>query len=269
MAVDDNEVKEFEEKYKNKLFSVVKQMITEQARIIEQIHNLGTYVGIDEDIPNMGITLNNKLNELQREFQRAGTSMYSSRVEDYGPLELNFATSSFVGDSIIFHLIENATESIDYLIKYDKIISIVANRKLQEAKALKKMTKMDKFWAKIKSYFVPNKQERMEIYTEREKYMLDLYLSNYKSVDDEIWKYNLKDNIISSIVRKIKKGEFTVSNIPGLLQESVIPDLEKLGLADLIPQLQETLLADYKKDLDEIKSEKIEEDENSNDDYSL
>lgn len=89
--------------------------------------------------------------------------------------------------------------------------------------------------------------------------MLDSSLQEYKDIDSDIWKYNLEDNIVQALVKEIagsqKFGDFDIPhkhhafNVPGLLEESVIPDLKRLGLEHLVPQLQEALIEEYKKDL--------------------
>ena len=105
MAIDNKQVKEFEDKYKSVLFGKVGEISSKQHELISQIHDLGKYVDLESDLPNVGITLNNKLVELQHEFQNAGISMYSQKVEDYGLLKLNYVGASFIGDAIISDLI--------------------------------------------------------------------------------------------------------------------------------------------------------------------
>lgn len=72
-------------------------------------------------------------------------------------------------------------------------------------------------------------------YTPEKKESINSPLRDYREIDNQLWKYNLRDNIIPSIVRQIRDRGYSASTVHGLLEESVIPDLEKLGLADLIP----------------------------------
>ena len=59
-------------------------------------------------------------------------------------------------------------------------------------------------------------------------------------IDEKIWDYNLKDNLVQSIVTSIRDQHLSL-NIPELLNEYIEPTLKKLGLEELIPQLQEEL----------------------------
>ena len=55
---------------------------------------------IDSDIPNIGITLNNKIVELQHEFEKKGLSFYTTRIRKEGAYYDNMLFSSFVGEAI-------------------------------------------------------------------------------------------------------------------------------------------------------------------------
>ena len=68
MAVDDKQVREFEDKFKGLLFEKVGEISSKQYELISQIHDLGKFVDLESDLPNVGITLNNKLIELQHQF---------------------------------------------------------------------------------------------------------------------------------------------------------------------------------------------------------
>ena len=73
--------------------------------------------------------------------------------------------------------------------------------------------------------------------TQDELRRLSTYLRKYENIDNEIWKYNLKDNIVESIVTKVKREPATKE----LIELEVIPDLQKLGLEEVIPQLREEI----------------------------
>lgn len=248
MAVETKEVKEFEDKFKEMLFGKVREISSQQHQLISGIEESGKFVDLESDLPNLGITLNNKLGELQHEFQNAGLSMYSQKVEDYGPLKLNFVGSSFVGEAVILDLINHASKGTQNLADYSKTMKDVTDKKVEKVQGLEKASPIRRFFAKIRSFFVPVKQEDMT-YTPEETESINSHLRDYRETDNQLWKYNLRDNIIPSIVRQIRDRGYSASTVPGLLEESVIPDLEKLGLADLIPQLQQILIEEYKKDL--------------------
>lgn len=53
MAVDDKEVKEFEEKYKSVLFEKVGEMSSKQYELISEIHKMGNHVDLESNLPNI------------------------------------------------------------------------------------------------------------------------------------------------------------------------------------------------------------------------
>jgi len=260
MAVDNKKVKEFEDKYKEVLFGKIGEISSQQCELISQIHDLGKYVDLERDLPNLGITLNNKLVELQHDFENAGISIYSQKVENYGPFKLNFVGSSFIGDAIISDLINYANKGTQNLTEYDKAMKKLTDKKVEKVQALEKTSPFRRFFAKIRNFFVPVKQEDLS-YTQEEIDSVNTHLSDYRETDNQLWKYNLRDNVIYSIVREIREQGYSVKDVPGLLDESVIPDLQKLGLADLIPQLQQTLIEEYKKDLPDSEIYQVNEED--------
>ena len=260
MAIDNKQVKEFEDKYKSVLFGKVGEISSKQHELISQIHDLGKYVDLESDLPNVGITLNNKLVELQHEFQNAGISMYSQKVEDYGLLKLNYVGASFIGDAIISDLINYASKGTQNLADYDKAMKEVTDKKVEQVQGLEKASPVRRFFAKIRNFFVPVKQEDLS-YTQEETDSINSHLSDYRDTDNQLWKYNLRDNVIPSIVRKIREQGYSAYAVSGLLEECVIPDLHKLGLADLIPQLQQALIEEYKKDLPDPEIHQVKEED--------
>lgn len=266
MAVETKDVKDFEDKVKQMLFGKVGEISSQQHKLISGIEESGKFVDLESNLPNLGITLNNKLVELQHKFQNAGISMYSQKVEDYGPLKLNFVGSSFVGAAVIFDLINYASRGTQNLADYSKKMNEVTDEKVKKVQALEKAGPIRRFFAKIRSFFVPVKQEDMT-YTPEETESINSHLRDYRETDNQLLQYNLEDNIVQALVNEIAgpqkfgdldiKHKYSASNVPGLLEECVIPDLKKLGLEHLIPQLQEALIEEYKKDLPDPEIYKV------------
>ena len=255
MAVETKEVKEFEAEFKEALLGKVREISSQQNELISGIQESSKFVDLESDLPNLGITLNNKLVELQHEFQNAGLSMYSQEFKDYG-----FVGSSFVGEAVIFDLINYASKGDQNLADYSKTMKEVTDKKVEKVQGLEKVSPIRRFFAKLRSFFVPVKQEDMT-YTPEETESINSHLRDYRETDNQLWQYNLRDNIIPSIVRQIRDRGYSAYTVPGLLEESVIPDLEKLGLADLIPQLQQTLIEEYKKDLPDPEIYKVNDED--------
>lgn len=249
----DQKIKEVEDKYKSTLHKKTVELYSKQHELISHIHELGRYLDLESDLPNIGITLNNKITELQHEFKNAGISMYAHEFKEY-----EFVGTSFMGEAIIHDLIKYVEKGTQNLSNYNESIKEITNKKIEKTQGLEKANPVRRFFGKIKNFFIPVKQEDMT-YTKEETDSINSYLLDYKKTDEQLWKYNLRDNIVPSIVREIREKGYRPYLVPGVLEESVIPDLQKLGLADLIPQLQQSLVEEYKKDLPDPKIYKVDE----------
>lgn len=236
MSISEKDIKEHEDRYKNLLYDKIGEIISNQSKVITQISKTGKYVDIDTDLPNLGITFNNKLNELSQIFKKAGISMFANPNEEY-----DFVGSNFVGDSIIEDMISRLSQEIQALSEYDSTIGKAAKKKVEKVKALEASGPIKKLFVKIRSFFVITAVSDLTSYSEEELGEINSHLSEYKEIDENLWKYNLKDNVVQSLVNFINNRQYHDFVIPGLLEESVIPTLQKLGLEDVIPQLQEEL----------------------------
>lgn len=264
MAIDEQRVEEFEKKYKETLFSKIGEVRSKQFESISLMKTNARNMGEQNvDIPNASTTVNNKLVELSQEFKRAGISMFSSRLEDY-----DVVSTSFLGDAIIQDLIDKLAESSDKLGEYSQTMGSVSKKKNEQVQALQNISPIRKFFARIRALFVPLEPVDVSL-TEEEQNTLDTPLQKYRDIDNEIWNYNLEENLIPALVKAIagpqKFGQFDIKHrydaftVPGLLEESVIPDLKKLGLEHLVPKLQEALIEEYKKDLPDPELYKVED----------
>ena len=257
MGIDKKQVDDFEKKYKDTLFSRIDEIRLNEFQVIDQIATNATNIGqLNVDIPNTSTTLNNKLVELSHIFKKAGLSMYVKEFEDY-----DLVSSSFLGVAIINDLIDKLSESSNKLDEYAKTINDISDDIEEELLSLQNESPKRSFFARIKSIFV-HREEPIYYYvslTDEEQDILDGYLQKYKDVDSEIWNYNLEDNLVQSLAKEITSPQeideldfphkYSASVVPELLKESVLPDLQALGLEHLVPKLQEALIEEYKKDL--------------------
>lgn len=197
------------------------------------------------ELPNIGITLNNKLVSLQHIFENAGISINVGKND-------NFTNSSFIYNAIVNDLFDYVIEASKHLVESNSAMHNIQNSKISQFKALKNVSPIQKLFQRIKSLFVPIKPIDLSV-TEEEKNTFILPLEEYKNIDTQIWNYNLEDNVIKSIVKSIREYNYTAYVIPELLEYLVIPDLNSLNLDNLIPQLKQTLIDEYKKDLPDSK----------------
>lgn len=254
MAVHKQRVEDFEKKYKDTIFDKIAEASSMQFEAISQITASARILGQSQpSIPNVSITLNNKLVELSHIFQKAGISMFSSEKEN-----CDIVSSSFLGDAIIYDLIDKLAESSKKLGEYGKTIENISKKKNERLLALQNISPIRKLFSRVRALFVPAQPVDLSL-TEEEQYILDSSLQEYRDVDTQIWGYNLEDNLVQALVKEISGAQrfddsgvqhrYIASVVSGLLGESVIPDLKKLGLEYLVPKLQEALIEEYKKDL--------------------
>ena len=239
---------EYEEKFKSEVYGKINQMIQMQSEWIAGIQKMNRNFDLENDLSNIGITMNNKLVELKNIFQHAGISIYSQQFENYGTFNLNFTTASFIGKSIINDLLDYTQKGMNQLGEYSKRIRQISEEKIKKSQALEKTSYLRRLFSKIKTIFKPTYSNPWTL-TQEEKQELESILSKYREIGSQLYTYNLRDNIVSSIVKEVMHNKYSASEVPGLLEESVIPNLQKLGLTDLIPNLQQAISEEYKEDL--------------------
>lgn len=219
-----------EDEFKQNLSKRIKQIINETDRIIREIEGTETRETSGKGLKNIGITINNKIVELQHQFEEKGLSMYSRKNT-----ELDFYESSFLGDVIIKRLIDYVVEGIQGISGYYQEAEQILDEKNMQIEKNIKRNPIRKMLAKLTGRGLIQLQEVEIIQDELRR--LSTYLRKYENIDNEIWKYNLKDNIVESIVTKVKREPATKE----LIELEVIPDLQKLGLEEVIPQLREEI----------------------------
>lgn len=267
MPIDKKTLEDFEKKYKDAIFNKISEVRSKQFEEISQMITNATDLGQSNvRIPNASITLNNKLVELSQLFKKSGISMFSATKPEHLSRG-DFYGRSIIGDAIIHDLIDKLTEAIGKLGEYGKTMGDVSKKRNERLLALQNISPIRKLFLRIGAFFVPVQPIDLSL-TEEEQDALDSSLQEYTDIDSEIWNYNLKDNIVQTLVKEIagpgKIGNFDIKHrydaytVPGLLEESVIPDLKKLGLEHLIPQLQEALIEEYKKDLSDPEIYQVE-----------
>lgn len=156
MAIDDKKIKDFEAEHKKVLFDEIGNFSSNISKTILEIQKTKKYIDLDSDLPNIVIRLNNKLIELQHQFESIGLSMYSRKNEDYEML-----STSFVGDAVISDLLNYVIIGTQNLDAYAKTAFDVTKKKVDTVQALEKVSPFRRFWARIKNFFVPIKQEDM------------------------------------------------------------------------------------------------------------
>ena len=139
-----------EENYKDSLFERVNKIGSDLSEIISHIQKTGRHIDLESDLPNLGITLYNKLVELQSEFKNAGLSIYIKKYEKDGVIG-----TSFIGDAIIEDLLSYGFKAGQNLIDYHQTMSEINGKKAEQLQALEKVSPLRRFLVKIKNLFAP------------------------------------------------------------------------------------------------------------------
>ena len=168
-------------------------------------------------------------------FKQSGVSLFANYNEKY-----DFVSTNFVGDAILSDLLSNVVKSVGVLESFTSTIEEIDRKRTEQVKALTELGPIKKFFLRIRSLFVPNTVTELTSPPQEDIEKAKSYLSEYMGIDEKIWDYNLKDNLVQSIVTSIRDQHLSL-NIPELLNEYIEPTLKKLGLEELIPQLQEEL----------------------------
>ena len=236
MGISESTIKAYENRRKEILYQIIRESISKQAKFIMQVEETCKIFDINVSMPNIGITLNNKLIEISKIFKKAEISMFIEPNE-----KLNMLNSNFVGEAILNDLVEQFGEGIEKLLEYDSSMGKVINKKTTQIKALQKSGPIKRIFFRIRSLFNSNLISNLVSFSKEDIKEIKSHLSEYKKIDENLWGYNLEDNIVQSLANYINDRQYDDNTIPEVIEECIKPTLEKLGLENVIPQLKEEL----------------------------
>lgn len=236
MSITKKDVQEYEEKYKKILYKSIENIMEDMFDTINSNRRIAKNLDLDVDIdlPNIGVTLNNKINEIANEFKDAGISMFATPNNKY-----DFVSSNFVGDAILDDLYARLGKGSKAYSDYVSNLGETIKRKNERAKALVPTNPIRRFFLKIRSLFAPKSIEETISFLPDEVEKLSTDISSYKNMDEEIWNYNLKDNVAQSIITSITSKGYNEETMLYMLAEDVMPTLKSLGLENLESQIKE------------------------------
>lgn len=247
-----NAQKEFEKEYRQSLFNKIDHLCSSQTTLLSAIKESKERLNIeiDDELPNIGITFNNKIVELLHHFQDSGLSMFSQYYENWGPKKINFISSSFIGDSIIFYMLTQVEEGVKSLVNFNKKLEALLNSEREKCNAFYSANPIKRFSLMAKS-FIALPPELDFSCTVEDIFELNGYALAYISLDDYIYDSDIKDIIIPSLVDHIKRTNFDKLIIFDFFDNNIIPNLEKLGLSELVPKLQHEIAKIYENSKEE------------------
>lgn len=231
MKINEEDRKNYENKYKEEVFEKIYKIVSLQDNNIRKIEILKKKIGIKTKVPNIGITVNNKIVEISRIFKLAGISIYTE-INEKGS-----QNKSFCGRAIIEDIISQTSESIDLIIEFYNTLIDILKQKRNKWYGLDQIKTV---WRVIKNPGKLNNILSITTFSKDEIEKIEANLIEFAKMDDKIWNYNLKDNFIQSILSFINQNRDEYE-IPVVLEESIIPTMQKLGLEEQIPELKEQL----------------------------
>ena len=231
-----------------------------KSSINEQISSYGFEL-LDEKLPDLGVTLNNKLVEIYQQFKESKVKVFQSQDKN------KKFVIGLVPMLVINSLIERAVDA------YRNGMGLY----LQEAEGLQEQKEKNKEKIKEKSFItvlitairtVFNEELAKKFYfDEAEVEDLRTKLEDYKKATEDIYNYDFKTDIIDIIAEGLASQNLSLEVIEDILNSDVVDTLEKLGLSDQMPVLRQKINQIIKSQNDSKKTWELsdEEKERAND----
>lgn len=228
--------------------------------INEQISSYGFEL-LDEKLPDLWVTLNNKLVEIYQQFKESKVKVFQSQDKN------KKFVIGLVPMLVINSLIERAVDA------YRNEMGLY----LQEAEGLQEQKEKNKEKIKEKSFItvliiairtVFNEELAKKFYfDEAEVEDLRTKLEDYKKATEDIYNYDFKTDIIDIIAEGLASQNLSLEVIEDILNSDVVDTLEKLGLSDQMPVLRQKINQIIKSQNDSKKTWELsdEEKERAND----
>lgn len=228
--------------------------------INEQISSYGFEL-LDEKLPDLGVTLNNKLVEIYQQFKESKVKVFQSQDKN----------KKFVIGLVPMLVINSLIE---------RVVDVYRNGMglyLQEAEGLQEQKEKNKEKIKEKSFItvlitairtVFNEELAKKFYfDEAEVEDLRTKLEDYKKATEDIYNYDFKTDIIDIIAEGLASQNLSLEVIEDILNSDVVDVLEKLGLSDQMPVLRQKINQIIKSQNDSKKTWELsdEEKERAND----
>jgi len=174
--------------------------------------------------------------------------MFSETIEGRALGKNYIVESSVLGDAILKSLIGYLNNAKANLESFDKKYKSTKNEVTQWFKERENRDVVRWLWSLIRKKDVTETLEFLER-MEEEGEELECFLENYIEIDEELFKYNLEDDIVQSIVEYFSdKIDINEQNVSEIIDNIIKGDLEKLGLSHLITIIKEEISKSRDKD---------------------
>ena len=240
----DNEFEITEKKVKEKTYHFFDTATKEYGYLADSINESFEVLDINSKVPNTAITAKNKVIELMHLFKRYNLSLFAGKIEAYSYIEKaqkELVGQPFVGNAIVVDIVKKLSASSDELkdltLLSKQIIIDNINKAMPVAQGLNSMNPFKRIIARIKY----NSLRDERILTPEEFATISTIYNAYKDLDDWLFNYNLRDNLIDSLMDYIKEIIITKDEANLIVKLDIEPTLKKLELEELIPELNNSI----------------------------
>lgn len=232
--------------------------------INEQISSYGFEL-LDEKLPDLGVTLNNKLVEIYQQFKESKVKVFQSQDKN------KKFVIGLVPMLVINSLIERAVDAYRngmglYLQEAEGLQEQKEKNKEKIKEKIKEKSFITVLITAIRTVF--NEELAKKFYfDEAEVEDLRTKLEDYKKATEDIYNYDFKTDIIDIIAEGLASQNLSLEVIEDILNSDVVDVLEKLGLSDQMPVLRQKINQIIKSQNDSKKTWELsdEEKERAND----
>ena len=222
------------------LFDRINKMQGKIKESLELIKKFERINAKEENLPNIVTTLHDKLTqEVIKQFRTVG---------------IEFNMKSYLVQAVVSDLLGKFEEGITEFRDCSENLNFV--REVQDdfesRVELAPTSKVKNLFARLRGIFKPErKQERLEeLERERQEKKLEeanIHLIKYKFINSELQRYTIKKNIVNSLTREILHGQGSGNtlNLKEFISEKIAPEMSKLGLDGLIPELEKNVYKEY------------------------
>ena len=210
----DKKLEEIENERMNKVLNMILKLNTNE--FITNLEQLRKSTGLqNSNIPDIRELCNNKIVELKHQFNDVDLPMFIRYYE-----KDNNIASSIIGMSIVDNMMKYLNEAFTLFPEN--------TQKIEQEKSLKPVGKLTAFFNMIRGFF----WKKNDVLTDTKKEEVQ----QYEKICQKVYGYNLKENLADSLLGFMKEISLPYSR-EKTLEELVIPDIVKLGVADIIPDL--------------------------------
>jgi hypothetical protein len=222
-----------EEELKGLLFAKINEATKVLAEEITNLKDINEKMGIDVKLSNAGIAYSNKINELIRLFNESGISFFVNYEESMDEFVANTLGSAILDD--LTNMIGDASKSLKTSTTYYNELVKKMSRETNVIKMIyvvyKKLFTKGNLDDKSLKQFV--KKEDLD--------KLINYLNAYQEATERIYDYSLDNNMVDSISKYIINIVPNDEYLKILLDDEIIPMINKLGYSHLTNDLYKRL----------------------------